>query len=117
MNGMWSAIAQGAQPGGGDLFSMMMPLIIIFGVMYFLVIRPQNKKQQEHQNYLDNLKAGDRVVTQGGLLGKITRVESDVVVLDLGDRVKVRVLRAQILGPQVKDKPSTDGDNDDSKKK
>ena len=93
-----------AQGGGGDpsggLAGMLLPMVIIFGIFYFLVIRPQNKKQQEHDNFLNNLKVGDGVVTQGGLLGKITNVEQDVLTLDVGSRVRIKVMRSHVQGPQ-----------------
>lgn len=116
---LYAVIAQsgGAQDPGGGLFGLMMPMIIIFGIMYFLVIRPQSKKQREHESLLNNLKSGDKVVTQGGLMGKITHVDQDVLTLDLGDRVRVKVMRTHVLGLQPKPgEKKSDDDKDDKKK-
>ena len=93
---------------------MMLPMIIIFGIMYFLVIRPQSKKQREHENYLNNLKTGDKIVTQGGLMGRITNVDSNVLTLDLGAGVRVKVMRSHILGSQPK--PDDEKSDKDEKK-
>ncbi len=118
MNELLNAvIAQGggsADPSGG-LFGLMMPMVIIFGIMYFLVIRPQQKKQREQENFLNNLKVGDKIVTNGGLLGKITQVEKDVLTLDLGDRVRVKVMRSHIAGTQPSAEETSDEKGDDKK--
>ena len=73
---------------------------LVFGIMYFLVIRPQQKKQKEHDDYVNNLKSGDKVITQGGLFGRVTSVSSKYVTLDVGDRMKIKVLRSHISGAQ-----------------
>ena len=70
-----------------------MPLILMFVIFYFLLIRPQQKKQKEHKQMLDNLTRGDRVVTAGGLHGRVTEVKDDVLTLDLGNEVLVQVGR------------------------
>lgn len=93
------AIITQADPAGGG-FGMFIPLVLMFGIMYFLIIRPQQKKQKEQQAFLSALKVGDKVVTQGGLFGTITQVEPDVVTLDLGNKVKVKVLRSLVSGQQ-----------------
>jgi preprotein translocase subunit YajC len=91
-------IAQ-AEPAGGG-FGMLIPLVLMFGIMYFLIIRPQQKKQKEVQTFLSALRVGDKVVTQGGILGEITRVEAEVVTLDLGNKVTISVLRSHIASGQ-----------------
>lgn len=75
-------------------------MLIMFGIMYFLVIRPQSKKQKEHQDFLSRLKSGDQVITQGGLLGEIVNVEEATVTVKLDDKVRVKVVRSHILGLQ-----------------
>jgi preprotein translocase subunit YajC len=72
---------------------MLVPMILIF---YFLIIRPQSKRSKEHQAFLNGLKKGDDVVTAGGLLGRIVGVSDQVVTLEVGDKLRVRVLRSQI---------------------
>lgn len=94
----------GAQPPpGGGFFGAVMPIILIFGVFYFLIIRPQQKRQGEHAKMLDTLKAGDEVVTNGGLVGKVVKTEERLLTIEIADKVKVRVLRGQIAGrlPEV----------------
>jgi preprotein translocase subunit YajC len=89
------AYAQGMQPGGGaggllsSLF-LFLPLIIIF---YFLIFRPQQKQRREMQDMLAKLKRGDRIVTRGGLLGVIDKVEEETLRLDVGNGLKLRVRR------------------------
>ncbi len=72
-----------------------MPLLLMFAVFYFLLIRPQQKRQREHQEMLSRLKKGDRVVTNGGLVGTVVALTDTEITLEIADRVKVRVVRAQ----------------------
>ncbi|MBH24140.1 MAG: preprotein translocase subunit YajC [Myxococcales bacterium] len=91
----------GGQAGGGDLLTgFIIPMALVFGIMYVLVIRPQQKKQQEHEEYLKALKSGDKVVTQGGLFGRVTAVSERTITLDIGDRTRVKVLRSHVIGSQ-----------------
>ena len=70
------AYAQAAAPGGGgDIFMSLLPLVMVFAIFYFLLIRPQQAKMKAHRAMLENLKKGDQVVTGGGIVGKIVRVE------------------------------------------
>ncbi len=80
---------------------MMMPLLLVFAVFYFLVIRPQTKQQRQHQTFVSGLKKGDEVVTQGGIIGRIVAVEDRVIQLDIGGGTKVRMLKAQVAGAWV----------------
>jgi preprotein translocase subunit YajC len=74
-------------------------MLVMFGIFYFVLIRPQVKKQKEHTNMLSKLGKGDEVITRGGVIGKITGVAEDgVVVLELQEKVRVRVPRAYIEG-------------------
>ncbi len=80
---------------------MFLPLILMFGVFYFMLIRPQQKKQKEHTAWLTQLKRGDEVLTQGGIIGKITAIADDVLTLEVGDkdnRLKLRVVRSAVTG-------------------
>jgi len=93
------AFAQGAAPAGGAAggIASFVPLILIFVVFYFLLIRPQQKKAKEHQNFLSNLKKGERVITSGGIYGRITGLTDNVVTLEIADGVTIKVLRSAIL--------------------
>jgi preprotein translocase subunit YajC len=84
-----SAYAQDAAPQGGLL--SFLPLIVIFVVFYFLLIRPQTKRAKEHRQLVEKLAVGDEVVTNGGLLGKITQVGDSFVTLELADNVKIKL--------------------------
>ena len=86
-----------AAPGGGSAIVQFLPLVLIFGVFWFLVIRPQQKKTKEHQAMLGQLRAGDMIVTQGGLIGKVAAVKDLELTVELQQGVRVRVLRTHVL--------------------
>ena len=75
---------------------MFLPLILLFGIFYFLLIRPQQKRQREHKELLSNLKKGDQVITAGGLHGRITGLTDTVATLEITEKVRVKVARSQI---------------------
>jgi preprotein translocase subunit YajC len=78
-------------------FSMPLMMLLIFGIFYFMLIRPQVRKQKEMQSMLQKLGKGDEVITRGGLIGKITGVSDDgILVLELQEKVRVRVPRAYV---------------------
>ena len=90
-------------------FLDFIPLILIFAIMYFLLIRPQQKKVKEHQNMVASLRRGDQVVTQGGLIGKVTKVkEENEIEVEVADGVKVRVLQNTIAQVLSKTEPTKD---------
>ena len=83
------------------------PIILIFVIMYFLLIRPQQKKIKEHKNMVDNLRKGDQVLTQGGIIGKITKVkEGEEIEVELAKDVKVSVIRSTIVNVLSKTEPA-----------
>ena len=83
------------------------PIILIFVIMYFLLIRPQQKKIKEHKNMVDNLRRGDQVLTQGGILGKITKLkEGEEIEVELAKDVKVSVIRSTIVNVLSKTEPA-----------
>ncbi len=93
------AFAQDAAAGGTAAVVMqVLPLVLIFAVFYFLLIRPQQKKQREHRELLGKLKRGDRVLTAGGIIGQVTRVKEgvDEIEVEIAPNVRVNVLRQTI---------------------
>ncbi|ARU06398.1 preprotein translocase subunit YajC [Comamonas serinivorans] len=103
-----SAFAQTAAPaaaaGGGLQGSLMsmLPFVAIFAVMYFVMIRPQMRKQKEHRAMIDALAKGDEVVTAGGLLGRITKMDENFVSLEVATNVEIRLQRSAIVGVMPK---------------
>jgi preprotein translocase subunit YajC len=92
-------LAQAAgSPGGGSAFTQFVPLIAIFVIFYLFVIRPQSNKAKEHQKMLSELKKGDEVVTQGGVIGKISGITDAELTLQVQEGVRIRVTRASVQG-------------------
>lgn len=92
-----------------EAFGQLVPLILIFGIMYFLLIRPQQKKAKEHQAMVKALRRGDQVITQGGLIGKVSKVkEENELEVELAENVKVRVVQSTIVQVLNKTEPTKD---------
>ena len=90
-------------------FQDFIPLILIFAIMYFLLIRPQQKKVKQHQNMVSSLRRGDQVVTQGGLMGKVTKVkEENEIEVEVAEGVNVRVVQNTIAQVLSKTEPAKD---------
>ena len=92
-----TSLAQASSAPGGGLMQML-PLVAIFAIFYFLVLRPQSKKAKEHQQMLSELKKGDEVVTQGGVIGKISGITDNELTLQVQEGVRLRVLRSAVQG-------------------
>ncbi|MEA3417581.1 MAG: preprotein translocase subunit YajC [Thermodesulfobacteriota bacterium] len=90
------AMGQGGAGGQGGGFSSFIPLILMFVIFYFLLIRPQQKKQKDHRLMITNLKNGDRIITSGGILGRITSVGDDTLTIEIADRVRVKLNRTNV---------------------
>lgn len=90
------AWAQDLPAPGGDPFLQLLPLVVIIAVFYFLMIRPQNKRQKEHKEMLGKLAVGDEVVTAGGMLAKVTELGEQFVQVEIADGVRIRVQRHTI---------------------
>ena len=103
------AFAQGAAGGAGAAGGLIsfVPIILIFAIMYFLMIRPQQRKVKEHRAMVEALRRGDQVVTAGGLIGKVTKVEDgkSEVEVEIAPNVKVRVVRSTISQVVSKTEP------------
>lgn len=91
-----SAYAQAA-PGAFDMLnSLIVPTMLIIGIMYFLMIRPQQKRLKEHRAMIASIRRGDTIVTSGGIIGKVTKVEDQELQVEIADGVKVKVLRSTV---------------------
>ena len=91
---MW--LAQDAAAGGGSIWGMILPFVLMFAVFYFLLIRPQQKKQKSRSLMLNQLKKGDKVTTIGGMHGTIVEITDDTVVLRVNDTMKITFERSAI---------------------
>ena len=89
------AWAQAGAPGGADLWSMM-PIVLMFIVLYFMMIRPQMRRAKEMKAMIDALQKGDEVVAAGGVIGKITKISDSYVTLQIADNVEIRVQRPAV---------------------
>jgi preprotein translocase subunit YajC len=103
------AFAQAAgAPSTGAAFAQFLPIILIFVIFYFLLIRPQQKRMKEHRAMLDALRRGDQVVTAGGIVGKVSKVQEDgMVEVDIADGVKVKVVKSTITSVLNKTEPAS----------
>jgi preprotein translocase subunit YajC len=103
------AYAQGVGAGGTDLIYQLLPFILIFVIMYFLILRPQQKRAKQHQEMVKALRRGDTVITSGGLVGKVTKVvDDDQVEIEIADGVRVRQVKSMVSDVRVKGEPVKD---------
>ncbi|QFR32526.1 preprotein translocase subunit YajC [Ancylobacter sp. TS-1] len=101
------AFAQTGAPGGTDMLMSLLPFVLIFVIMYFLILRPQQKKVKAHQELVKNVRRGDTVVTTGGLIGKVARVIDDSEIeLQVAEGVKIRQMRGLISEVRAKGEPA-----------
>ncbi len=105
-----TSVAYAAGGMGGDTMSVLMnlaPLLLIFVVFYFLLIMPQQKKAKQHKQMLESITKGDDVITSGGIHGKVVGVADQVLTLDIGDKVKIKVSREFIALKKGEEQPQT----------
>src|SRR6476659_9233523 len=110
---MWitPAFAQGASPFGGDgsMLMSLLPFALIFVIMYFLILRPQQKRVKTHQEMVKNVRRGDTVVTNGGLIGRVAKVVDDhEIEIEIANDVRVRQQRSMIAEVRAKGEPVKD---------
>lgn len=129
-----AAAAQGAPPPGGPAPSpgggaaspiggcgggaaQLAPMLLIFVVFYFMLIRPQQKKQREQQDWLKTLKKGDEIVTNSGIIGKISGLTDDIVTIEVQEKVRMRILRSAVAGaaPGARTAAASTAPNEDKK--
>ena len=105
------AYAQGSMFGGGssDMLTSLLPFVLIFVIMYFLILRPQQKRVKQHAEMVKNERKGDTVITSGGLVGRVTKViDDDQVEVEVADGVRVRQMRAMLTDVRAKGEPVKD---------
>jgi preprotein translocase subunit YajC len=88
----------GAGSSGAGGFAGLIPLVLMFVIFYFLLIRPQQKKSKQHKELLSNLKKGDSVITSGGIYGRIAEINDTVITLEVADKVRIKVARGFVSG-------------------
>lgn len=103
MTGVAYAAGEGAAAGGAGGIASFIPLILIFAVFYFMLIRPQQKQAKLQQQFLNELKNGNKVVTKGGIHGTVVGLTESVVTLEIADNVRIKVARAFIGSPLTKE--------------
>jgi len=105
------AFAQGSLFGGGaggdgGMLMSLLPFVLIFIIMYFLILRPQQKRVKQHQEMVKNVRRGDTVITNGGLVGKVTKViDDDQIEIEIADDVRIRQMRQMVADVRAKGEP------------
>jgi preprotein translocase subunit YajC len=96
--------------GGGEMITQLLPFALIFVIMYFLILRPQQKRVKTHQEMVKNVRRGDTVVTNGGLIGRVAKVvDESEIEIEIADDVRVRQSRGMIAEVRSKGEPVKDG--------
>ena len=98
-----------ASGGGGDFLISLFPIILMFGIVYFLIIRPQQQRVKRHQEMVTNIRRGDTVVTSGGIMGKVTKVADNEATVEIAEGVRVRVVKSTISEVTSKPEPAGSG--------
>lgn len=102
----YAQAATGAAPGGADMLIQFAPFILIFVIMYFLILRPQQRRAKEHREMIKNVRRGDTVVTSGGVIAKVSKVTDDnEIQIEIAENVRVRLSRAMIAEVRSKGEP------------
>ena len=103
------AYAQAAGGTSPDILYQLLPFALIFVIMYFLLLRPQQKRAKQHQEMVKNVRRGDILITNGGLIGKVTKVvDDDQVEIEIADGVRVRQMRSMLTDVRAKSEPVKD---------
>ena len=99
------AYAQSAS-GGAAIFEMLFPLLMVFAIIYFMILRPQARRQKEHTAMIEAVRRNDTIITQGGLIGKVAKVGDDEVEVDFGENTRVKVVKSMIISVRSKSDPA-----------
>ena len=106
------AYAQTPSLLGGEGMSFLVPMVLVFVIMYFLILRPQQKRVKQHAEMVKNVRKGDTVITSGGLVGKVTKVvDDDQIEVELTEGVRVRQMRSMVTDVRAKGEPVKDDDS------
>ena len=107
------AYAQGSLFGGGnDMLTSLLPFVLICVIMYFLILRPQQKRVKQHAEMVKNVRKGDTVITSGGLVGRVNKVvDDDQVEIEIAEGVRVRQMRSMVTDVRAKGEPVKDDDS------
>ena len=106
------AYAQTPSLLGGEGMSFLVPMVLVFVIMYFLILRPQQKRVKQHAEMVKNVRKGDTVITSGGLVGKVTKVvDEDQIEVELTEGVRVRQMRSMVTDVRAKGEPVKDEDS------
>jgi preprotein translocase subunit YajC len=99
----------GGAGGDGGMLMSLLPFVLIFVIMYFLILRPQQKRVKQHSEMVKNVRRGDSVVTNGGLIGKVTKViDDDQIEIEIADEVRIRQMRSMLADVRAKGEPVKD---------
>ena len=103
------AYAQTGLGGSTDMLTSLLPFVLIFVIMYFLILRPQQKRVKQHAEMVKNVRKGDTVITSGGLVGRVTKVvDDDQIEVEVADGVRIRQMRQMISDVRAKGEPVKD---------
>ena len=108
------AFAQGSLFGSGntDMLTSLLPFVLIFVIMYFLILRPQQKRVKQHAEMVKNVRKGDTVITSGGMVGRVTKVvDDDQLEIEIADGVRIRQVRGMVSDVRAKGEPVKDEDS------
>jgi preprotein translocase subunit YajC len=105
MNFLAYALGGGGAGGSGGGIGAFAPLILMFAIFYFLLIRPQQKKAKAHKALLSSIRKGDKIVSSGGLHGMVTGLTDEIVTMEIAPKVRVKVSRASVSGVMRKEEP------------
>ena len=106
------AYAQSPFGGSTDLVTSLLPFILIFVIMYFLILRPQQKRVKQHAEMVKNVRKGDSVITSGGLVGRVTKViDDDQIEVEVAEGVRVRQMRSMVTDVRAKGEPVKDDES------
>ncbi len=103
------AYAQSPFGGSTDMITSLLPFVLIFVIMYFLILRPQQKRVKQHSEMVKNVRKGDTVITSGGLVGRVTKVvDDDQIEVEVAEGVRVRQMRSMVSDVRAKGEPVKD---------